>query len=710
MEEIEQSGGGKTAAQRAVQACQRCRSLKTRCYLSEEQPGTCQRCLKTKRECVWAEAPRKVRKHRGPSRISQVEQKIDGLVASLVNSESNKAYVTNAPVEPAAERAPRPNPTSSSRPLAPGSWLPFPSSFTQEETVDYEPSAEPNEGDVDTNQQFLTKLREIHSFGDDPNSTRPPDTLFHSTNKSEPPIDHATVRQLLTSGEADVLLSDFCSMSASFPFVPLSPMLSAHDLHAAKPMLFLAIITVSSWRDHNRQMLLDEIYRNELANRTLVRPRRTLPLLQGIIVYLSWYHFVFSHKTQQIFFLQQVAIGLALDLGLHQKTKRTLIDFPGIPKPSPLLPEDQRERQRTLLGCYYLSSMIAGGLQKPNLLKFNDYMAECARDLKLTCEYAGDKVISELISLRRLDDQIHDTFYYGEEVDLPIGDPRISMNLRFMVNQLEEWKRSSHSEEYQRTLDLSSSFTELQLHSVALRPATSSNGAGNASNTQLNSLLSTLEAAKSFLDSLLSFPVTQYHWISFSEWMRLPTVVMTTARLCIPSEAHSALQWDVKGAQDRVRLDLYLESLCYRMQELSTYDRKNQSHPDFWWAMRMIMDLTRKWYCRKINPKNASQPTPTNIPTPDTTNGSSNNEAESSILFLNHSFEVNDDFTQHGMGDMGLDMDMGMGMLNSGSIRPSNPFAAMQSPDFDMDQILDLGIWGPESYEGMGFGGNSTGL
>jgi hypothetical protein len=67
------------------------------------------------------------------------------------------------------------------------------------------------------------------------------------------------------------------------------------------------------------------------------------------------YHFVFSHKTQQIFFLHHLVIGLALDIGLHRDYQP--LHFPHRPKPELPSPGDQRERERAFLGCYYLSSM-----------------------------------------------------------------------------------------------------------------------------------------------------------------------------------------------------------------------------------------------------------------------------------------------------------------------------------------------------------------
>jgi hypothetical protein len=84
-------------------------------------------------------------------------------------------------------------------------------------------------------------------------------------------------------------------------------------------------------------------------------------------------------------------------------------------------------------------------------------------------------------------------------------------------------------------LDLSSSFTDMQLHSVALRPSGSSLHPLSADSTRLNALFATLEACKRYLDTVITLPLSEYHLISFIEWMRLPSIIMTLARLCMPS-------------------------------------------------------------------------------------------------------------------------------------------------------------------------------
>ncbi|KAF2265012.1 hypothetical protein CC78DRAFT_210696 [Lojkania enalia] len=697
MEENENPSVERPAHTRTLQACQRCRSLKTRC-LPSERPGYCKRCYSAKRECLWAEQPRRPKRTRGPSRIAQVEQKIDGLVASLVPSESSRPTATGARPPPGVENEASQETTTETRSLDrtvyPGSWLPFPNSFEEH------PSH--NEQDEDRSHKYIEKLRLIHSFGEDADLSRPAN--FQFPTQLDPVIENDLVKGLLQIGQADSLLDEYRAMSVSSPFVPIAPSTSAQELSVSKPMLLLSILTVASWRDHQRQMSLDELYRTEVASRTIIRPRRTLSLIQSIVVYLSWYHFVFSHKTQQTISLVQLAIGLAIDLGLHQKIKRPFTDFPGRPKQQPVSTKEQRERQRTLLGLYHLSTTLSGGLGKPNLLRYSDYIGECAKRLQVDLEFSSDALIGNLTPLRRIDDQIHDMFYTDDTLDLPFTDSRISLNIRFLEAQIEEWRRNNSNEEFNRTLDLSYHFAKIELYATALRqsPPLSPPQATNSS-AQINALLSALEAGKCFFDRLLEIPVSEYHLVSFSEWMRLPFVIITISKLCIPNETYKTLQWDPKIAQERVRLELYLESLCYRMQGLATFDKVKQPHPDYWTAMKMIMDLTRAWYCRRIQEKNdSSARSGQALPTPDTLRNFNQNVAESSSE-LDSTTSVNGNiYFPHatlGATDIGVEaVDPNLG---------DDPFAFMRNMDFDMEQFLDIGIWGSDGYEAMAFGGGN---
>jgi len=88
-------------------------------------------------------------------------------------------------------------------------------------------------------------------------------------------------------------------------------------------------------------------------------------------------------------------------------------------------------------------------------------MGQCGRTLRDAGQYPTDAIIEHLIAIRRLDDQIHDCFYTEETVDLPLSDPRISMNFRFMEGQLEDWKGKEYDEEFQSSMSQYPIFTPI---------------------------------------------------------------------------------------------------------------------------------------------------------------------------------------------------------------------------------------------------------
>lgn len=346
-------------------------------------------------------------------------------------------------------------------------------------------------------------------------------------------------------------------------------------------------------------------------------------------------------------------------------------------------------------------------------------MTDWAQELKDYGEFATDEVLGHLISLRQLDDEVQDTLFVGVGADARLTDARVVIHIRFLEMRLDAWKRDSESATCQRSkmfpcndmthadtssvLTLSHSYTDMVLHAVALRPSSESAQLANDS-SHVKALLATLEAAKRFFDTLLSFPASDYYLISFAEWMRLPAVMMTCAKLCIPSHAHTAVGWDIKAAQDLIRLDILLEALCYRFQNHTVYDKVAQARPDFWWAMGFITDLTRAWYVRKISPN--TKENHWSRPTPSSTSTNHPICPNSAALPTPPNGGAQDDFANLARTDFSS-ASMGFATNIEGG---HDPFAFMKSADFDMEQFFDIGLWGDDAYHGMGFGGGGMPL
>jgi hypothetical protein len=81
-------------------------------------------------------------------------------------------------------------------------------------------------------------------------------------------------------------------------------------------------------------------------------------------------------------------------------------------------------------------------------------MTEWAQNLRNEREYDSDETISHLITLRQLDDQVQDTLYSDNAINLPLSDARTLMHVRFIESQLDAWKRDSQGAGAQRCKDL----------------------------------------------------------------------------------------------------------------------------------------------------------------------------------------------------------------------------------------------------------------
>lgn len=79
-------------------------------------------------------------------------------------------------------------------------------------------------------------------------------------------------------------------------------------------------------------------------------------------------------------------------------------------------------------------------------------MTEWARGLQRDREYESDEAIAHLIALRQIDDQVQDTLFNGEAVNLPLTDARTLMHVRLVEGQLNAWQQERRNAGSQRCM------------------------------------------------------------------------------------------------------------------------------------------------------------------------------------------------------------------------------------------------------------------
>jgi hypothetical protein len=90
-----------------------------------------------------------------------------------------------------------------------------------------------------------------------------------------------------TPSEAEVYLVKFRQWLEFFPFIHLSPDLTAEALHREYPFLWLCIMNVTSM-SMPQQAILRERLRQEVAQRMVINHDRSIEMLQGLIILISW--------------------------------------------------------------------------------------------------------------------------------------------------------------------------------------------------------------------------------------------------------------------------------------------------------------------------------------------------------------------------------------------------------------------------------------
>lgn len=124
---------------------------------------------------------------------------------------------------------------------------------------------------------------------------------------------------LLDEQHAYRLVENFRTLLVlNFPFVLVD--MDGPTLRHHEPFLFHAILTVTAFDTPKIQYLLSGELRRQVS-RLIEHSRKSLGILQGLLVYAAWYHSFYHPANQQLAIIVQLCVALVQDLGLSRNTK-----------------------------------------------------------------------------------------------------------------------------------------------------------------------------------------------------------------------------------------------------------------------------------------------------------------------------------------------------------------------------------------------------
>jgi hypothetical protein len=103
---------------------------------------------------------------------------------------------------------------------------------------------------------------------------------------------------------------------------------------------------------------------------------------------------------------------------------------------------------------------------------------------------------------------------------------------------------------------------------------------------------------RSVFEGFIALPIAEYRNFSIVEWSRLIQTVVNLFTLC--STISKVPDLDPSVRHQSALFGIYLESLCYRMDELTNVGKSTQAAPDVFCMFKSVLRIVRDMYDEMI--------------------------------------------------------------------------------------------------------------
>lgn len=305
--------------------------------------------------------------------------------------------------------------------------------------------------------------------------------------------------------EAEQLLTEYRThMAHLYPFAVVPPHMGAAELRRERPFFWKAIMMEACQLDGARQMILGNELLREISEAAIVRPQKSLDLLQGLQLLISWFHYSLNsfQMTNLLFLARSMCNGLG---------------FSELQGPPQLADNSSEclERMRAFAGTYYIVTVTFTTNKKPDGLMGTTYLEECCWALENAMEYPTDRILVWLVRAQQLSQRICLALAFrnaGLNLE-PIETPLIDVISR--LEQQISTLRSSLPPDIRENPSLVGHIhvAEILLYEIGLGDNTSTPPSLPSTmdhSTRLTILNSCLRATKNFLNNRFAQEIREY--------------------------------------------------------------------------------------------------------------------------------------------------------------------------------------------------------
>ncbi|KAF6227633.1 hypothetical protein HO173_012073 [Letharia columbiana] len=397
---------------------------------------------------------------------------------------------------------------------------------------------------------------------------------------------------IITVQEAEVLLKDSLSEYEGCPWVVLPSELPLYLFRLERPCLLLSLLALASRKQAVLHESLEREFRKVISAKVIMDGGPDLDLLQGLLVYLAWYHLYPKVQAKKHYIFAQIAVAITADLGIP-----TLISGES----------DTRvkvELERTYVGVYYISSCVSLVNRKSISLRYDDSIGDYSRSLAEINHATTDADVIHFIGLQRLAEEIASTFGYDatNKKGRYLRLDNVELSVKAFKSRLHDFRHHLPSNStclasimlaYESTCVYLHEVSLHMEHSFATSPVPLGREAGDSSQRRISLLLSCLEATKSFLDYFLQIPprlILRHCTFERGRLAHAVTVLIKIAFCASPGLENFPLR-------EACNVSYYLDALTEHLGSMSA-NLPDDGCPDSFSAFKAMGERIKSWYER----------------------------------------------------------------------------------------------------------------
>ncbi|KAJ5777657.1 hypothetical protein N7520_000903 [Penicillium odoratum] len=414
----------------------------------------------------------------------------------------------------------------------------------------------------------------------------------HASHSPRQPSAHPE-EDNAASVQEDEALMDIVrkSIIPLFPFIFIPEHLTAEKLRRERPFLYLNL-TMVTCQHAPRQHEISETVKQYIAEHIVVGGEHSMDLLQGLLVYLSWFITVchvpdwrqisqatnhttapqFQAQSAQLDVFTQLAMAQVISLNLNKgiaalrSLDRPLSYLRAADFQPNQIPARTLEERRIYLGCYYISVMFSICVRDMEPVRFTQYTQECCDVLQEASECPADAYLVQLIRVVHLADKVHHTTSTSELGSSAVLSTPLGLIVRGQQAELQQIKKSfSCGVPYSALLSMHYHMVEIIIYRVSLGDNFSEFQPGDYSMTRLDLLFRCLEAVKSFFFDLHSVPSEYFPFFPFTVWCQSGLAMVTLSRLILFQG--EKIGWDRTYVRSVIDLDQTADNLARKMKD-----------------------------------------------------------------------------------------------------------------------------------------------